>query len=168
MRTLGIDPGLATLGWGVVETHGDAAALLGCGVICTAAHTPLPARLLQIHTALGAVLERYQPDAAAIEELFFGKNSTTAMAVGQARGVALLVLAQAGLAVAEYKPTVIKQAVAGDGGADKRQMQSMVRMTLRLAVAPTPDDAADAVAVALCHGYSAPFARQVALGRADR
>ena len=168
MRTLGIDPGLATLGWGVVETHGDAATLLGCGVICTAARTPLPARLLEIHTALRGVLEQYQPDTAAIEELFFGKNSTTAIAVGQARGVALLALAQAGLVVAEYKPTVVKQAVAGDGGADKRQMQQMVRITLRLAVAPTPDDAADAVAVALCHSYAAPYARQVALARADR
>ena len=102
------------------------------------------------------------PNSAAIEELFFGKNVNTAITVGQARGVALLALAQAGVPIHEYKPTAVKQAVAGYGGADKKQMQEMVRLTLRLAAIPRPDDAADAVAIAICDVYTAPTLRRIA------
>jgi crossover junction endodeoxyribonuclease RuvC len=113
---------------------------------------------------LRTLLDTYRPEAAAIEELFFGKNVTTAIHVGQARGVAMLAFAQAGLPVFEYKPAAVKQAVAGYGGADKKQMQEMVRMTLSLATIPQPDDAADAVAIAICHAYTAPMLRRIANG----
>ena len=107
------------------------------------------------------LIQQYKPDNAAIEELFFGKNVNTALTVGQARGVALLTLAQAGLPIAEYKPLAIKQAVAGYGGADKKQMQEMVRLTLSLPSIIKPDDAADAVATAICHAYTAPMMRRI-------
>jgi crossover junction endodeoxyribonuclease RuvC len=115
-----------------------------------------------LYDGLQALLREHRPDAAAIEELFFGKNVNTAISVGQARGVALLALAQAGVPIHEYKPLAVKQAVAGYGGADKKQMQEMVRLTLRLATIPRPDDAADAVAIAICHAYTAPMLRRIA------
>jgi crossover junction endodeoxyribonuclease RuvC len=118
-----------------------------------------------LYDELRALLERYRPEAAAIEELFFGKNVNTALTVGQARGVALLGLAQAGVAIHEYKPMSVKQAVAGYGGADKKQMQEMVRITLRLTKIPKPDDAADALAIAICHAYTAPMLRRIAESR---
>ncbi|MGC8951184.1 crossover junction endodeoxyribonuclease RuvC [Chloroflexus sp.] len=156
MRALGIDPGTATMGWGVVERDGNALRLVDVGALTTPAGMPQPERLLQLYNGLRAIIERLQPDTAAVEELFFGKNVNTALTVGQARGVALLALAQAGIPVCEYKPTAVKQAVAGYGGADKRQMQEMVRLTLGLAMVPRPDDAADALAIAICHAYTAP------------
>ncbi len=126
-------------------------SLVAYGAVSTPANTPLPARLLQIYTELNALLTRHHPEAAAVEKLFFAKNSRTALAVGHARGVALLVAAQAKLPVAEYTPNEVKQAIAGYGGADKNQMQQMVRMLLHLDFVPEPDDAADAVAIAICH-----------------
>jgi len=162
MRTLGIDPGTAIMGWGIVDESGGALNLVDCGALTTPAGLAPPERLVMLYDGLQNLLRDYHPDAAAIEELFFGKNVNTAITVGQARGVALLALAQAGVPIHEYKPVVVKQAVAGYGGADKKQMQEMVRLTLRLAKAPKPDDAADAVAIAICHTYTAPMLRRIA------
>ncbi|MFV9503090.1 MAG: crossover junction endodeoxyribonuclease RuvC [Oscillochloridaceae bacterium umkhey_bin13] len=161
MRTLGIDPGTATMGWGVVESQNGSLQFVAAGALTTSARLPQPERLRLLYDGLRDLIVRYQPSTAAIEELFFGKNVNTALTVGQARGVALLALVQAGLSIHEYKPTVVKQAVAGYGGADKRQMQEMVRVTLSLDAAPRPDDAADAVAIAICHAYSAPMLRRM-------
>jgi crossover junction endodeoxyribonuclease RuvC len=161
MRTIGIDPGTAILGWGVVDEHNSQLSPVAHGVLTTAAGTPQPQRLLELYTGLQALIARFKPDDAAVEELFFGKNVNTALTVGQARGVILLALMQAGLPIFEYKPASVKQAVSGYGGADKRQMQEMVRITLGLDNAPRPDDAADALAVAICHAYSAPALRRI-------
>ncbi len=154
MLVLGIDPGTAITGYGLVE-EGDELELIACGVITTPAGVPLPERLLTIHRQLSEVIRRYQPEAVAIEELFFSKNVRTAMSVGHARGVILLAAAQARLPIHEYKPSEVKQAVAGYGAASKEQMQEMVRLLLDLEEVPTPDDAADAVAIAVCHLHSA-------------
>jgi crossover junction endodeoxyribonuclease RuvC len=162
MRTLGIDPGTAIMGWGVVDEAGGALRLVDFGALTTPAGMPQAERLARIYDELRALIERYRPEAAAIEELFFGKNVNTAITVGQARGVALLALAQTGVLIHEYKPTAVKQAVAGYGGADKKQMQEMVRLTLRLDKIPRPDDAADALAIAICHAYTAPMLRRIA------
>jgi crossover junction endodeoxyribonuclease RuvC len=162
MRTLGIDPGTAIMGWGIVDEVGGALSLVDFGTITTPAGMPHAERLARIYDELRALIERYRPEAAAVEELFFGKNVNTAITVGQARGVALLALAQAGMSIQEYKPTAVKQAVAGYGGADKKQMQEMVRLTLRLDKIPRPDDAADALAIAICHAYTAPMLRRIA------
>ncbi len=162
MRTIGIDPGIAIMGWGVIDSTGPKLALVGYGALTTSAGTPQPQRLVTLYDGLCALLAEHRPEAAAIEELFFGKNVNTAIHVGQARGVALLALAQAGVPVHEYKPTEVKQAVAGYGGADKKQMQEMVKITLSLAAIPRPDDAADAVAIAICHSYTAPMLQRIA------
>jgi crossover junction endodeoxyribonuclease RuvC len=124
-------------------------------VIRTASDQPTPTRLQVIHRELRALAAEWKPDEAAVEELFFSRNVRTAMSVGQARGVAILALAEAGLEVAEYTPLAIKQAVTGYGSADKAQMQEMVKMLLGLSEIPRPDDAADALAVAICHLHSA-------------
>lgn len=153
------------MGWGVVSDTSGTLSLVECGVLTTPAGAAQSARLLLLFDELRRLIERFQPDAAAVEELFFGKNVNTALTVGQARGVTLLAFAQAGVPVFEYKPTQVKQALAGYGGADKRQMQEMVRMTLRLSAIPRPDDAADAVAIAICHAYSAPMLRRIDAGR---
>ncbi len=155
MRVLGIDPGTAITGYGVVEETGGDLRSLAFGVIKTPADLPLPARLQLIYRSVRALAAEWEPYAAAVEELFFSRNVRTAMSVGQARGVVLLALADAGLDVAEYTPLTIKQAVAGYGGADKAQVQEMVRLLLELAEPPRPDDAADALAVAICHLHSA-------------
>ncbi len=126
-------------------------SLVAYGAVSTPANAPLPGRLLQIYTELSKLIAQHHPDAAAVEKLFFAKNSRTALALGHARGIALLVAAQAKMPVAEYTPNEVKQAIAGYGGADKHQMQQMVRMLLHLDFVPEPDDAADAVAIAICH-----------------
>ncbi|MGC9333596.1 MAG: crossover junction endodeoxyribonuclease RuvC [Anaerolineae bacterium] len=158
MLVLGIDPGTATTGYGLVREGEEGLALVGCGAITTAAGQPLAVRLQAIYRGLGELIQNYQPDTAAVEELFFSRNVRTALSVGHARGVALLALADAGLDVHEYKPLEVKQAVAGYGAADKQQVQEMVRMLLQLDHVPQPDDAADAVAVAICHIHSARMA----------
>ena len=162
MITLGIDPGTALMGWGVVDENAGALRLVACGALATPKGMPPEQRLLMLYRGLQELLRAHPPDAAAIEELFFGKNVNTAIAVGQARGVALLALAEAGVPIHEYKPMTVKQAVSGYGGADKKQMQEMVKITLRLDAVPKPDDAADAVAIAICHAYSAPMLRRIA------
>ena len=165
MRVLGIDPGIAITGYGVVEGDGDRVSLLACGVITTEAGRALPDRLLDVFHDLNDLVDHWQPDSSAVEELFFSKNVRTALSVGHARGVALLSLANAGIPVSEYKPAEVKEAVTGYGAAPKRQVQMMVQQLLGLADIPRPDDAADAVAVALCHLHSARW--QALVGRSS-
>jgi crossover junction endodeoxyribonuclease RuvC len=159
---LGIDPGTAITGYGLVHEQDDGLSLVECGVVTTPSSQPQPERLQMIYRGLSDVIRRFQPEEAAVEELFFSRNVRTALSVGQARGVALLALVDAGLPIYEYKPLEIKQAVAGYGGADKQQVQEMVRMLLNLERVPQPDDAADAVAVAVCHIHSARMAALIA------
>ncbi len=154
MLVLGIDPGLATTGYGLVRQVEGKLQAVACGVVSTPAGQALPQRLQQLYRELTDLVQQYRPDEAAVEELFFSRNVRTAMSVGQARGVTLLALADANLALAEYTPLEIKQAVSGFGRADKRQMQMMVKMLLNLERIPRPDDAADALAVAICHIHS--------------
>lgn len=154
-RILGIDPGTATTGYGIVEEDGSQLKAIASGVIRTDADQPTPARLQSIYRQIKELAAKWQPTEAAIEELFFSRNVRTAMSVGQARGVAILALADTGLEVSEYTPLAIKQAVTGYGNADKTQMQEMVKMLLGLGEIPRPDDAADALAVAICHLHSA-------------
>ncbi len=162
MRILGLDPGLATTGWGVVEEASGELVLADFGVITTAPGQPLAERLQGLYRELTALIALQRPEVAAVEELFFSRNARTAFAVGQARGVALLALANAGLAVHEYTPLQVKQAVVGYGQATKHQVQQMVRMLLGLAEVPQPDDAADAVAVAVCHLHGVRFQALIA------
>ncbi len=155
MLALGIDPGTAITGFAFVREERDEYTLETCGTITTEADEPMPRRLHKIYSELSKILAERPPDAVAVEELFFNKNVRTAIAVGQARGVILLAAAASGIPVYEYTPLQVKQAVVGYGRADKRQVQEMVRILLGLEAVPTPDDAADAVAVALCHLQSA-------------
>ena len=149
---LGIDPGTATTGYGLVRIYPDGSLLaVKYGIISTPKDTPAPERLVMLYQQLTALLKEHHPDTAAVEKLFFQRNVSTAIAVGQARGVTLLALAQAGVDVFEYTPNEIKQAVASYGSADKRQVQEMVRVLLALDDIPRPDDAADALAVAITH-----------------
>lgn len=162
MLAIGIDPGTARTGYGVVRQDPDGAlVLVDYGVIATGARKPMPTRLLSLYQALTELLSLHQPDSGAVEKLFFQRNVTTAMSVGQARGVALLAMAQAGLSVDEYTPREVKLAVAGYGSADKKQIQEMVRTLLSLDSTPKPDDAADALAVAICHLSSSRFHRRL-------
>ncbi len=154
MLTLGIDPGTAITGYGLVEGRGDRLTLVECGIITTPAGDPLPRRLYTLYVGLIGLIREHHPDDAAIEELFFSRNARTALAVGQARGVALLAATTMGLPVFEYTPLQVKQAVAGYGRANKVQIQGMVRVLLKLDAVPQPDDAADAVAIAICHLHS--------------
>jgi crossover junction endodeoxyribonuclease RuvC len=166
VRVIGIDPGTALLGFGVIDVD-DQPELVDFGAIATPSGDAMPARLLALHTAVLELLERYRPEVMAVEQLFFARNVTTAITVGQARGVALLAGAQHGVTVVEYTPSQIKQAVSGYGKADKPQMQEMVRIMLGLESVPHPDDAADALAVALCHGQRRGFAERTAAAWSD-
>ncbi len=148
---LGIDPGTAIVGYAVVMAQGSDLQMLVCDVITTPAKMVLAERLQLIYSGLSAIIARYKPREAAMEELFFAKNARTAMTVGHARGVAMLALANGGLSVAEYTPKQVKQAVTGYGAAGKDQVGEMVRILLKLSAVPRPDDAADAAAVAICH-----------------
>ena len=155
MRVLGIDPGIATIGFGVVEAEKNQHKLIKCGVISTPAHTSLSSRLEQIYDGMLSILELFQPDAVSIEELFFNTNITTGIAVAHGRGVILLACRKAGVQVFEYTPLQVKQSVVGYGRAEKRQVMDMVKRLCQLPAAPKPDDAADAVALAICHARSA-------------
>ena len=157
MRILGLDPGLADLGWGMVLVEGSMIRHLGHGAIHTKANQSVELRLHQIHLELSAVIAEWKPQAASIEALFFAKNVSSALPVAQARGVILLSCAMAGLPVAEYTPSQIKQAVVGSGRAEKLQVQEMVRLILGLPAIPKPDHAADALAAAICHSHFAAF-----------
>lgn len=154
MRILGIDPGIATIGFGVIDFSGREYKLVNCGVITTPAHTMLSARLEQIYDDMCQLLELFKPDAVSIEELFFNTNITTGIAVAHGRGVLLLACRKAGVAIYEYTPLQVKQAVVGYGRAEKKQIMDMVRRICALPSPPKPDDAADAVALALCHARS--------------
>lgn len=153
---LGIDPGTAIVGFAVVMAKGNDLSLLACDVITTPAKMALAQRLQLIYEGLSKIIATFKPQEAAMEELFFAKNARTAMTVGQARGVAMLALANGGLSVAEYTPKQVKQAVTGYGGAGKDQVGEMVRILLKLPAVPRPDDAADAAAVAICHLNTLP------------
>lgn len=158
MLVIGIDPGTARTGYGLVETSPSGALkLIQYGVITTPAKQPMAERLIKLHRGLQEVLQTYKPHMGAVEQLFFQKNVTTAISVGQARGVVLLTLATSGLVVEEYSPQDVKQAVTGYGAADKTQMQRMVQTLLNMDELPKPDDAADALAVAICHIQSHAF-----------
>lgn len=154
MRILGIDPGIATIGFGVVDSDKNRHRLVTCGVITTPAHTSLSSRLEQIYEDLERLLETFKPDAVSIEELFFNTNITTGIAVAHGRGVILLACRKAGVNIFEYTPLQVKQAVVGYGRAEKAQVMDMVRRLCGLSAPPKPDDAADAVALALCHARS--------------
>lgn len=154
MRILGIDPGIATIGFGVVDSDKNRHRLVTCGVITTPAHTSLSSRLEQIYDDLERLLEAFKPDAVSIEELFFNTNITTGIAVAHGRGVILLACRRAGVNIFEYTPLQVKQAVVGYGRAEKAQVMDMVRRLCGLSAPPKPDDAADAVALALCHARS--------------
>jgi len=151
MRIIGVDPGTATTGFGIIEHNHGRFTFVDAGVITTPAGTPMPERLLTLHTELAQVIRETSPEAAAVESLFFATNVTTAISVAQARGVILLTLAEAGLIAAEYTPMQIKQAVTGYGGAKKPQIQEMVKTLLKLSHIPRPDDAADGLAIAITH-----------------
>ena len=155
MRILGIDPGVATIGFGLVESSRAAVRLLQYGVITTPAGLPLSTRLRQISEDMTTLLEQFKPEEMAVEELFFSKNITTGIAVAHGRGVILLEAERAGVPTYEYTPMQVKQAVAGYGGADKKQVMLMTQRLLKMKGVPRPDDAADALAVAICHGRSA-------------
>lgn len=158
MLALGIDPGTATVGYGLVREHSDGSLqAIHYGVITTPPHLSMAARLKQIYDEVTQLIEIYQPDRAGVEELFFARNVTTAITVAQGRGVILLAITNAGLPIYEYKPNVVKQSISGYGGADKSQMQEMVRMLLGLEQIPRPDDAADALAVAITDIHSARY-----------
>ncbi len=154
MRILGIDPGYGITGFGLIEAERGHARLLRCGAITTPAGMDFSARLEIIYTDMNELLRVSKPDDVAIEELFFGQNVTTGIGVAQSRGVILLAIRQAGVPVFAYKPMQVKQSVVGYGNATKHQVMDMTRRLLRLDAMPKPDDAADAIAIALCHARS--------------
>ncbi len=148
---MGIDPGIATIGFGLVEAERDRVRLLRCGVITTPAHTPLSTRLSRIYNDMNELLALLKPDAVSVEELFFNTNITTGISVAHGRGVILLSCEQANVSIYEYTPLQVKQAITGYGRAEKKQVMDMVRRICALTDVPRPDDAADAVALAICH-----------------
>lgn len=154
MRILGIDPGLAIVGWGVIEVKGGRFYPVACGAVTTPAHTFVASRLATIYEDVSRIMDKYSPDEMAIEELFFNHNHTTAIPVAEARGVVLLCAHQHGLPIGEYTPMQVKQAVVGYGLAEKKQVIAMVTSLLSLPAPPKPDDTADALAIALCHGQN--------------
>lgn len=161
MRVLGIDPGIAIVGFGMIDKQGSRLVPVQYGCIRTEANTDPALRLKQVYDGVLELIERYRPEAMSVEKLFFNRNVTTAFTVGQARGVIVLAAAQAGLPVDEYTPLQVKQAIVGYGQAEKRQVQEMVRLFLRLPALPKPDDAADALAVAICHAHSATMRQKI-------
>jgi crossover junction endodeoxyribonuclease RuvC len=165
MRVLGIDPGSQTTGWGVVEGDGRKYSLVEYGAIRAPASLKFSARLLRICVGIEEVIARHSPDAFALEDAFLATNVKVSMKLGQVRGVALLVAERAALEIHEYSPRSIKQTVVGYGNAEKHQVQEMVRLLLALKSVPTPHDAADALAVAICHFHHATFAQKIAMAR---
>ena len=157
MKALGIDPGTATTGFGILESDGDRVKVVDYGCIKTSSKLSSNVRLQQIYSNMKKIISKFKPESIAVEKLFFGVNTKTAMAVGQARGVILLAASQANVRIAEYTPLEVKMALTGYGRADKHQMQQMVKRLLKLDVIPKPDDAADALAIALCHLNSDGF-----------
>lgn len=154
MRILGIDPGLAIVGFGVIEYAGGRFRTLSYGAITTPAHTRVESRLSLIHRELDQIIQKYQPDEMAVEELFFNTNITTGISVAEARGVILLTGAEKGIPISEYTPLQVKQAVVGYGNAEKSQVILMVKTLLGLEKAPKLDDTSDALAIAICHAHT--------------
>ena len=154
MRILGIDPGLAIMGWGIIESDGYKERLVQYGALLTYKQDTFPTRLQSLYTGVRGLLQTFKPEEIAFEELFFSKNITTGIQVGGARGVALAACREYTDKLYEYTPMQIKQAVVGYGGADKHQVQMMVRLQLNMKEIPKPDDAADAVACAICHAHA--------------
>ena len=163
MIILGIDPGYAIVGYGVIKYESGKMSVVDYGKITTEANIPLSKRLKLIYDSLTTLIENFKPDVVAVEELFFNSNVKTAIAVGHARGVIILAAANKNLKIAEYTPLQIKQAVVGYGRADKNQVQQMVKMFLKLKEVPKPDDTADALAVAICHANSSALSNQLGL-----
>jgi len=159
MRIIGIDPGFAITGYGIIDYTGNKFSVVEVGVISTEACMELSDRLLCLSQGLDTLISKYKPDAMAIEELFFNTNVKTAIKVGHGRGVAMLSAAKAGIKVSEYTPLQVKQSVVGYGRAKKEQVQQMVKVLLNLDKIPKPDDAADALAVAICHAHSSTLSR---------
>ncbi len=157
MIILGIDPGIATVGYGIVEYNGNSFRAVDYGAIITPAKLPLQRRLRMIYEEVSRLIERHKPDAMAVEELFFNTNAKTAISVAHGRGVVLLAAMLGNIEAFEYTPLQVKQATTGYGRADKNQVQQMVKIMLNLNAVPKPDDAADALAVAICHGHSANY-----------
>jgi crossover junction endodeoxyribonuclease RuvC len=155
MRVLGIDPGIAIVGFGVIDKQGHKLVPVQYGCIQTKAETDPSIRLKEVYESALQLIDTYKPEAMAIEKLFFNKNVTTAFTVAQARGVLILAGVQRGLSIAEYTPLQVKQAIVGYGNAEKRQVQEMVKLFLKLSAIPKPDDVADALAIAICHAHSA-------------
>ena len=154
MIILGIDPGIAIVGWGVIEFSGNKMKPLAYGAITTPAHTPITQRLKTIYDELSLIIDKYKPEAMAVEELFFNTNVKTAITVAHARGIVLLCASQKAVPDFEYTPLQVKQALTGYGRADKMQIQNMVKIMLGLNAVPKPDDTADALAIAICHAHS--------------
>lgn len=163
---LGIDPGLTRCGYAVIDARAAQASALALGVIRTPSSAPLPQRLAQLHEHIVALINEYRPGAVAVENVFFQNNVRTAMSVGQASGLALAAAASHGCVVAQYTPSQVKSSVAGWGGASKEQIQKMIQSRLRLATAPSPPDAADAAALALCHLAVAPLHTRIHMAAA--
>ena len=161
MRVLGIDPGSQTMGWGVVEGDGRRYSLVAFGSIRASSSLKFSTRLLKMCTGLEEVIAQHRPDACALEDAFLATNVKVSMKLGQVRGVALLVAERAALEIHEYSPRLIKQTVVGYGNAEKHQVQEMVRLLLTLKTVPTPHDAADALAVAICHFHHASFKKRL-------
>ena len=161
MFIMGVDPGTAITGYGLVRYNGSRYSLVECGCIRTSPDLPMSARLQTIYRELVGIIRHYQPEQFAVEELFFSKNARTALAVGHARGVAMLAASSSDLPVFEYTPLQVKQAVTGYGRAAKEQVQYMVKTILALPEAPAPDDVADALAVAICHGQLYSWVRKL-------
>lgn len=154
MRIIGIDPGYAITGYAVLDYHRSKFKVIDYGLVKTSAETPFPERLLIIDQSLSRIIEHFKPDVMAVEELFFYRNTTTAIGTAQARGVAVVAAARSGLPVYEYTPMQVKLAVTGYGHAEKQQVQEMVKILLHLKTVPKPDDVADAAAIAICHAHS--------------
>lgn len=154
MRILGIDPGYAILGWGIIDVIGNRFSVVDYGAVLTDTSMEMPARLQALYNGLTVIINKYKPEDASIEQLFFNSNAKTAILVGEARGVAVLACANGNLNIAEYTPLQIKQALVGYGRADKKQVQYMVKTMLNLKSVPKPDDTADALAAAICHAHS--------------
>jgi crossover junction endodeoxyribonuclease RuvC len=162
---LGIDPGTATMGWGVIRQEGNRLLYMQHGAIVTPPNWEMPRRLGRLFDGVTELLKGYRPETVAVEELFFNTNVTTAITVGQARGMALLAAYKAGVEVAEYTPLQVKQAITSYGRAEKRQVQEMVKALLNLHEIPKPDDAGDGLAIAICHAFSSRVGGKVGVGK---
>lgn len=164
MRILGIDPGIAIVGFGFIDKLGSRLTPVQYGCIQTKAHTDQAVRLQEVYDSLLQLINKYKPESIAVEKLFFNRNVTTAFTVAEARGVIMLAAMQKGLSIGEYTPLQVKQAIVGYGKADKHQVQEMVKLFLHLSAVPKPDDVADALAIAICHAHSSTLHEKVKEG----